>query len=127
MITLQPLSSRVVFPCVRSDRVPLPLRAQSAPAMLLNIPHVWGQPSLSRVRDAHVWGQRCGTSPSGTLFEPPGTTRKAMERLVHSYGWRFTVAATSLAVSFQLTAPIASMIASQSQLIHALTILPPAT
>src|SRR6266576_2873152 len=43
------------------------------------------------------------------------------------YGWRFTVAATSLATSFQLTAPIASMIASQSQLIHALTILPSAT
>src|SRR2546421_2460300 len=46
---------------------------------------------------------------------------------VFSYGWRFTVAATSVAASFQLTAPIASMIASQSQLIHALTILPSAT
>ena len=44
-----------------------------------------------------------------------------------SYGWRFTVPATSLVASFQLTAPIASMIASQSQLIHALTILPSVT
>src|SRR5438309_8161009 len=75
-----------------------------------------------------TWGtQGKSSSPKGTLFEPPGPSRRAIERRVHSYGWRFTVAATSLAVSFQLTAPIASMIASQSQLIHALTILPSAT